>query len=126
MTEHGPPHGPAQSGTQGHKTGASRRNAQSTPRPRRAHLLTPTLLVRFSFAVDLLLGAVFFYRAWERPDPLPLIIKFLILEAVFVLFYIPVWWKIRKRNDMSAHMSGAAYTLLRLYAVITSVVWMID
>ena len=57
MTEHGPPHGPAQSGTQGHKTGASRRNAQSTPRPRRAHLLTPTLLVRFSFAVDLLLDS---------------------------------------------------------------------
>lgn len=115
------PSGPVQSGTIGHKSAR-----MPTPRrPLRAHLLTPTLLVRFSFAVDLLLAAVLFYRAWERPDPLRIVIIFLILEALFVLFYIPVWWKIRRRNDLAAHMAGAAYCLLRLYAVVTGVVWML-
>jgi hypothetical protein len=119
------PRDPVQSGTRGHIK-AQNSQAGTTPnRPRRAHLLTPTLLVRFSFAIDLLLGAILFYRAWEKPDPIRIIVIFLILEAVFVLFYLPVWWKIRRRNDMAAHLSGAAYCLLRLYAVVTGVVWMI-
>ena len=71
------------------------------------------------------MAAVLFYRAWERPDPLRSVIIFGILEATFVVFYIPVWWKIRKRNDISAHMAGAAYTLLRLYAVVTGVIWIL-
>lgn len=122
MTERGP----AQNGTQGHTGTNQRRGGPILARRRRAHLLTPTLLVRFSFAVDLLLGAVLFYRAWERPAPLPIVVKFLILEAIFVLLYLPVWWKIRRRNDVSAHLAGAAYTLLRLYAVVTSVLWLMD
>ena len=102
-----------------------RRNLAQPKQPRRAHVLSPTLLVRFSFAVDLLLGAILFYRAWERPNPLRLVGIFLILELVFVLFYLPVWWKIRKRNDISAHAAGAAYCLIRLYAVLTGVIWML-
>lgn len=124
MSENGP-HGPVQNGTRGHIKAQNSKVDGGPPRPRRAHLLTPTLLVRFSFAIDLLLGAVLFYRAWEKPDPARIIIIYLILEAIFVLFYIPVWWKIRRRNDMAAHLAGAAYCLLRLYAVVTGVVWMI-
>ncbi len=122
MSEQGP-RGPVQNGTRGHIKAQKSQNG--TQPPRRAHLLTPTLLVRFSFAIDLLLGAVLFYRAWEKPDPIRIIVIFLILESVFVLFYIPVWWKIRRRNDLAAHLAGAAYCLLRLYAVVTGVVWMI-
>lgn len=122
MSEQEGPQIPAQAGTKKPLRRLGIGHEKRPEPPKRAHLFTPTLLVRFSFAIDLLLAAVLFYRAWERPDPWRIITIFGILEAVFVLFYLPVWWKIRRRTDISAHMAGAAYCLLRLYAVVTSVV----